>query len=111
MRRSARTVRTPARLAEEALPIVSVDDSSDASGDDGLHQQIAELHDQYYSGFDVYASVYVECHPSESPSWFTYMANAMDLHRRHERFRRIRANISEFVSWLYWGSHCWTQLC
>ena len=26
--------------------------------------------------------VYVECHPSESPSCFTYMANAMDLHRR-----------------------------
>ena len=82
VRRSARNVRTPARLAEEALPIVSVDGSSDASGDDGLHPQIVELQEQSYSGFGVYASVYVECQSSQSPSWFTYMAKAMDLHRR-----------------------------
>ncbi len=63
VRRSARSVRTPARVAEEALPIVSVDDLSDASGDDCLHQHIAELQDQPYSGFGVYANVYVECHP------------------------------------------------
>ena len=73
VRRFARSVRTPAQLPGEALPIVSVD-SSDASGDDCLHQRIAELN----GGFGMYASVYVECHPS----WFTYMANEMDLHRR-----------------------------
>ena len=41
----------------EALPIVSIDRSSDPSGDDGLHQQIAELQDQSYTGFGVYSSV------------------------------------------------------
>ena len=49
--------------------------------------------------FSVYASIYVECHPSESAALFTYMMNIMELHRRHggvawrlydERFRRIR---------------------
>ena len=46
--------------------------------------------------FGVYASVYVERHPAESPSLFSYTVNVMDLHRRHggvawrlydERFR------------------------
>ena len=54
--------------------------------------------------FGVYASIYVECHPSESAALFTYMVNVMDLHRRHggvawrlydERFRRIRAMAPE----------------
>ena len=42
--RSARSVRAPARLAEEAPaePIASDDDSSNASADDGLRRQIAE---------------------------------------------------------------------
>ena len=43
---TARSVGTPTRLPREAMPIVSVD-SSDASGDDGLHQRIAELKEQY----------------------------------------------------------------
>ena len=45
VRRSARSVRAPARLAEEAPaePIASDDDSSNASADDGLRRQIAEL--------------------------------------------------------------------
>ena len=48
VRRSARSVRAPARLAEEAPaePIASDDDSSNASADDGLRQQIAELQAQ-----------------------------------------------------------------
>ena len=48
MRRSARSVRAPARLAEEAPaePIASDDDSSNASADDSLHRQIAELQAQ-----------------------------------------------------------------
>ena len=55
--------------------------------------------------FGVYASIYVECHPSESAAaLFTYMVNVMDLHQRHggvawrlydERFRRIRAMAPE----------------
>ena len=54
--------------------------------------------------FGVYASIYVECHPSESAALFTYMVNVMDIHRRHggvawrlydERFRRIRAMAPE----------------
>ena len=62
--------------------------------------------------FGVYASVYVERHPAESPSLFSYIVNVMDLHRRHggvawrlydERFRRIRAMAPELpwhiVNW------------
>ena len=66
-----RRVRTPARLAEEALPIVSVDGSSDASGDDGLHQQS-------YIGFGVYASDYVECQLYDMPHG--------SLHDERDRF-------------------------
>ena len=45
VRRSARSVRAPARLAEEAPaePIGFDDSSSNASADDGLRRQIAEL--------------------------------------------------------------------
>ena len=53
--------------------------------------------------FGTYAIVYVECHPSESPSLFTFMVKVMDLHRRHggvawclyERFRCIHAMVPE----------------
>ena len=40
VRRSERNIRTPARLAEEALPIASADDSSD---DASLYGRIVEL--------------------------------------------------------------------
>ena len=33
--------------------------------------------------FGVYASIYVECHPSESAALFTYMVNVMDQHPCH----------------------------
>ena len=49
----------------------------------------------------MYASVYVECHPSESPPWFTYMANAMDLHRR-----RCVAPLRALLSHLLHGDSC-----
>ena len=62
--------------------------------------------------FSVYASVYVERHPAESSSLFSYIVNVMDLHRQHggvawrlydERFRRIRAMAPELpwhmVNW------------
>ena len=54
--------------------------------------------------FGVYASVYVERHPTEFPSLFSCMVNVIDLHWRHggvawrlydERFRRIRAMAPE----------------
>ena len=47
VRRSARSVRAPVRLAEApAEPIASDDDSSNASADDSLRRQIAELQAQ-----------------------------------------------------------------
>ena len=47
VRRTARSVRAPARLAEDAAPVAPGDDSS---GDDGgLHRQIAELQAQLRS--------------------------------------------------------------
>ena len=44
VRRSARSVRAPAWLAEEAPPIAPDDDS--LGYDEGLHRQIAELQAQ-----------------------------------------------------------------
>ena len=44
VRRTARSVRAPARLAEEVAPVAPGDDSS--GNDGGLHRQIAELQAQ-----------------------------------------------------------------
>ena len=72
MRRSARSVRTPARLAEEALPII-VRRRRPASADRRAAGPIIE----WSWLFGVYASVYVESHPSESPSLFDWVTSSV----------------------------------
>ena len=61
---------------------------------------------EWLQRFATFAAVYLERHPAEAPSVFTYMVSIVDLHRRHGFVWRFYIYMHWFNRYIVSSVHC-----